>query len=60
MTGAQLKTALVKLYGRRGWQVRAAGVLDVDVATVRRWVSGERPVPEAIRLALKALAQKAF
>lgn len=35
------------LYGH-GWQTALARALDVNTRTVRRWASGETPVPEAV------------
>ena len=35
-------------------QVRAATLLGVDGRTVRRWVGGERPIPEMVARVLRA------
>lgn len=52
MTPADLRTAADLLFGgeRFGlrWQRPLARALGVDDRTVRRWLSGESPVPEEI------------
>lgn len=45
MTGSEVKAIAIRIHGQKGWQKRIALDLGVDVATVRRWTSGERPVP---------------
>lgn len=55
MNGQQLKDAAIKLYGNRGWQSRLAEALGRDVSSVRRWASGQIPVPAPVALALQAL-----
>ncbi|MEZ5858257.1 MAG: hypothetical protein R3D28_04525 [Geminicoccaceae bacterium] len=52
LTPDDLKAALIRLFGRRGWQMTAAERLGVDVATVRRWTSGAVPVPGPVRAAV--------
>lgn len=39
-----------------GWQARTANLLGVDSRTVRRWITGERPVASSAATALRALA----
>lgn len=46
------------LYGR-GWQTRLAEALGVDPSTVRRWVSGAVPVPNAAASALRCFVERA-
>lgn len=45
MSGQELKEAAIRLYGAWGWQSRLAEALGVDVSSVRRWASGQIPVP---------------
>ncbi len=52
LTPDDLKAALIRLLGQRGWQMAAAEKLGVDVATVRRWTSGAVPVPGPVRAAV--------
>lgn len=54
MTGQELKEAAIRLYGERGWQARLAEALERDVSSVRRWTSGQIPVPTPVALAVKA------
>jgi hypothetical protein len=39
-------------------QVGAARFLDVDERTVRRWATGERPIPKAVTMLLERLKPK--
>lgn len=59
MNGQQLKQIAVRLYGEYGWQTRLAQALGRDVSTVRRWTSGQIPVPAVVAIAVKALAASA-
>jgi hypothetical protein len=43
------------VYGK-GWQSRMARHLDLAGSTVRRWVAGSHPVPEAVLLLLAIYA----
>ncbi len=52
MTADELKLAGRALYGH-GWQTRLADELDVDGSTVRRWVSGQVPVPGPAAAAIR-------
>lgn len=60
MTPADLRTAADLLFGgeRFGirWQRPLARALGVDDRTVRRWLSGESPVPEEVGCILWVLA----
>jgi DNA-binding transcriptional regulator YiaG len=47
-------TALRRALARLGMtQVGLARTLKVNAATVRRWISGASPIPEAVALLLK-------
>ncbi len=45
ITGEEIKAAAMRLYGSRGWQTKLALALHVDTSTVRRWTTGQIPVP---------------
>lgn len=47
MTPTLLRWAGEALYGPR-WQTGLAVALDVADRTVRRWISGQSPVPESV------------
>lgn len=52
------KQQLRKFLEKMGWpQTRTAEALDIDHRTMRRYVSGDKPVPKAVELALKYLAE---
>jgi hypothetical protein len=53
MNGQKLKQSLIVLYGERGWQAQAARALHVDVSSVRRWTSGQIPVPGPVIAAVE-------
>lgn len=53
MTGDEVRAAAEKLYGARGWQTKLALALEVDVSSVRRWVSGQIPVPGPAAAAIR-------
>lgn len=50
MTAAQLRAALDRL-NLTG--VAAAELFGVEIRTVRRWVSGDSPVPDAVAIVLR-------
>jgi len=52
MTGEELKLALVALFGGHGWQTRAAQALGTDTSSIRRWTSGQIPVPGPVAAAV--------
>ena len=45
MTSAELAAAGEFLFGHR-WQTQLARRIGVDSSTVRRWLSGARPIPD--------------
>ena len=55
MTSEKLKSLGLLLYGDR-WQSQAARVLQVSDRQVRRWDSGQAPVPGWVGKRLTALA----
>lgn len=57
VTGDELKAAAIRLYGKRGWQLGLATALTVDVSSVRRWASGQIPVPGPVAVAVRSLEQ---
>ena len=52
MSGDELKEAAIRLYGKWGWQTRLADALHVDASSIRRWVSGQIPVPGPVEAAV--------
>lgn len=58
MSGDELKQALVALYGGHGWQTRAATALNVDASSIRRWTSGQIPVPGPVEAAVKCFMRE--
>ncbi len=58
MTGAELRDALVALYGTWGWQSKAAKDLECDVSSVRRWVKGEVAVPGPVAAAVRCFQRE--
>lgn len=58
MTPSELIAAGMKLYGNWGWQSRLAEALGVDASTVRRWVSGQVPVPGPVAVAVRHMVEK--
>ncbi len=47
-----------KLYGsNRGWRKKIAAILDIDPATLRRWMDADC-VPESAAIALRLLGKK--
>lgn len=54
MTPELLRRVGEALYGSR-WQSDLAHNLNVADRTVRRWVSGEYPIPDGVVLGLRAL-----
>lgn len=53
MTPAEFREAGESLYGT-GWQIKLAGDLGRDDRTIRRWKTGESPVPKAVVKWLRA------
>jgi len=58
MTGDELKSTAIKIYGKWGWQTKLAAALGVNASSVRRWVSGELPVPGPVSAAVSGLSVK--
>lgn len=58
MTGAELKAELASLYGY-GWQTKAAEALGVDASSIRRWASGQIPVPGPVDAAVRCFRREA-
>ncbi len=58
MNGQTLKETAIRIFGERGWQTRLAEFLDRDVSTVRRWTSGQIPVPGPVERAVEGLEKK--
>lgn len=54
MSGSELRTIAIRLYGKRGWQKQLAVALDKDVSSVRRWVESNE-VPKIVALAVQGL-----
>ena len=52
MTPAALGAAATLLHGTR-WKLALSEALDVDYRLVRRWASGERPIPGWVEPALR-------
>ncbi|MBR0741181.1 hypothetical protein JQ581_30040 [Bradyrhizobium liaoningense] len=50
MDGAQLDAALIQLYGEASRQTAFARTIGTMPRTVRRWVSGDQPVPRHIAM----------
>lgn len=59
MNAQELKDALIRLYGKWGWQTKAADALGVDASTVRRWTSGQVPVPGPVAAAVQCFQERA-
>lgn len=53
-----LRRAAITLYGKRGWQTGLASGLHVDPSTVRRWASGQVPIPGPVEVAVELLLEK--
>ena len=47
-----------RLYGKRGWQTKMAGALEIDTSTIRRWMYAD-VVPGPAKVALRCLAREA-
>lgn len=59
MSPDELKEAAIELFGSYGWRRKLHEWLEVDVATVGRWRSGEVAVPGPVRRAIEeALVNK--
>lgn len=52
MTPATLEAAAALLHGTR-WKLALAETLEVDYRLVRRWASGDRPIPGWVEPALR-------
>ena len=52
MTPSTLEAAATLLHGTR-WKIALADALEVDYRLVRRWASGERPIPGWVKPALR-------
>lgn len=57
MTPAALEEHATLLLGNR-WQAPLARLLDKDPRLIRRWVAGDRPVPEWVENALRCELRK--
>ena len=58
MTSDELKQSGERLYGPH-WRVPLAWALQVNIATLRRWTSGEIVVPGPVALAVSLLVERA-
>ena len=58
MTPTEFTEAGKRIFGRSGWKGQLAEALQIDRATVWRYVNGKRPIPEPVALAMEALAQR--
>ena len=58
MTPKELTRIGELLYGYWGWRTRMAEALGVDVSTVRRWLTGEAPVPGPAAAALRCFERE--
>lgn len=58
MSADELREALIGLYGGWGWQAKAAEALNVDVSSVRRWISGQIPVPGPVEAAVRCFVRE--
>ena len=56
MTGPELRKIAKRLFRRHGWQVDLAAVLGVNVSTIRRYGTGEAPIPGPVVAALILLS----
>lgn len=56
MTGEELKRYCLKLYDSRRWQTALAEELQVNDRTVRRWASGDTPIPHTVVLCVRLMA----
>ena len=54
MTADELKAAGEALYGER-WRRALCAVMDIDLATLRRWTSGKKLVPGPAALAVRLM-----
>lgn len=53
MTGSDLKSAAIELYGERGWISALASALHVDRTQVWRYVNARTPVPGPVQAAVE-------
>lgn len=54
MTPSELKTAGERLYGPK-WRQPLAARLGVNIATLRRWTSGKKPIRATAALAVEGM-----
>lgn len=47
-----------RAFGKSGWKSQVADALGVDRTTVWRYISGVRPIPESIAVAMEALQNR--
>ena len=57
MSPAELITAGERLYGPH-WRMPLAAVLQINIATLRRWTTGEVEVPGPAALAIRLLQER--
>ena len=57
MTTAELSEAGERLYGPH-WRQPLARTLGVDIATLRRWTSGQIGVPGPVALAVRLMLER--
>ena len=58
MTGEELETRCVKLFGKKHWKVALAGKSGRDSTTVRRWRRSVNPVPRFVEILLDTIEQQ--
>ena len=56
MSAEELGLVCSRLYGPKRWQTALARELQVNDRTVRRWVSGQSPVPPPVALCVRLMA----
>jgi hypothetical protein len=58
MSADELKETATRLYGKWGWQTRLAQALNVDASSIRRWTSGQIPVPGPVAAAVQCFERE--
>jgi hypothetical protein len=58
MSGQELKETLIALYGKWGWQTKAAEALGVDASSIRRWTHGQIAVPGPVAAAVRCFLRE--